>query len=77
VATRSRRPPILPTGTGCSWADLTRGAVLAAGLGRGTVAQPLALVLVSPQTGRALFAGVVFRDHRWREDNLNGDKKEG
>jgi hypothetical protein len=51
-------------GTGCSWADLTRGAVLAAGLPRGTADRPLALVLVSPVTGRALFAGLTFASHQ-------------
>jgi hypothetical protein len=51
-------------GTGCAWADHTRPLVLVAGLGRGTADRPLALVLVSPATGRALFAGQVFAGHR-------------
>jgi hypothetical protein len=50
-------------GSGCAWADTTRPLVLAAGL-RGTADQPLVLVLVSPATGRVLFAGQAFRDHR-------------
>jgi hypothetical protein len=41
-----------------------RPPVLAAGLDRGTPDRPLALVLVSPQSGRALFAGLVFASHR-------------
>jgi hypothetical protein len=48
----------------CSWAAEVRPAVLAAGLGRGTPDRPLALVLVSPASGRALFGGLTFRDHR-------------
>jgi hypothetical protein len=48
----------------CAWAATVRPPVLAAGLGRGTAVQPLALVLVSPATGRALFAGQVFPSHR-------------
>jgi hypothetical protein len=50
--------------TDCAWAEHTRPLVLAAGLGRGSPDRPLALVLVSPQTGRVLFAGQTFRDHR-------------
>ena len=37
--------------------------MLAVGLDRGTDAEPLALVLVT-DTGRALFAGRIFADHR-------------
>ena len=48
----------------CTWALNVRPSVLAAGLPRGTAAEPLAFVLVSPVTGRALFAGQTFRDHR-------------
>jgi hypothetical protein len=48
----------------CAWPATVRPLVLAAGLDRGTAAQPLALVLVSPQSGRALFAGLVFASHR-------------
>jgi hypothetical protein len=48
----------------CAWAATVRPLVLAAGLPRGTAAQPLALVLVSPASGRALFGGLVFASHR-------------
>jgi hypothetical protein len=51
-------------GTGCAWAEVTRPLVLAAGLPRGTADFPLALVVVSPATGRVLFGGRIFRDHR-------------
>ena len=49
---------------GCTWAAIVRLLVLAVGLPRGTVETPLVLVLVSPATGRALFGGRTFRDHR-------------
>jgi hypothetical protein len=48
----------------CTWALTVRPAVLAAGLPRGLEAEPLALVLVSPMTGRAPFAGLTFASHR-------------
>jgi hypothetical protein len=48
----------------CAWAVTVRPPVLAAGLDCGTPDRPLALVLVSPQSGRALFAGLVFASHR-------------
>lgn len=40
------------------------GTSPAVGLPRGTVDRPLAVVLVSPTSSRALFAGLAFRDHR-------------
>ncbi|HMG29174.1 MAG TPA: hypothetical protein VK585_03515 [Jiangellaceae bacterium] len=48
----------------CAWAAEVRPAALAAGLPRGAADRPLALVLVSPASGRVLFAGQTFRDHR-------------
>ena len=56
--------PDSPEDIACTWAVEMRPLVLAAGLPHGTPERPLALVLISPATGRALFAGQIFKDHR-------------
>jgi hypothetical protein len=56
--------PAAPEDIACDWAVTVRPAVLEAGLPHGTPAQPIALVLVSPATGRAIYAGRTFSDHR-------------
>ena len=51
------------TADGCEWAREVRPLVLAAGAGRGNDEDPLAVVVVGP-SGRALYSGRRFRDHR-------------